>query len=570
MQQSQVSSDATSPVKLPKLKRIFNLYLFFFYFSGITHVILQATDSSSFIGLRQALYMSLLWLVPVLLFPKKTKLIAGGIGVVLWATSLLSVAYFCIYHQELSQSVLYILFESNTTESSEYVAQYFKWWMPLVYIAHTVVAFILWRRLNPVYLNFRMKTGLSLVIIGCVLGLPFVNDFYLSKFSFAKTIDRMQRKMEPAEPWQLVMGYVQYKKQLGNMQKLLAKNKQLPPLANLVDRDAGKPGTLVLVIGESSNRQHWGLYGYGRDTTPNLSKMKNELQVFTHVLSPRASTIEALEQVLTFADRDNPDAVMTQPSLINLMKQAGYKTYWITNQQTITKRNTMLAYFSQLADVQRYTNNTRYQNSRAYDSNVFKPFSEALNDPAPRKFIVVHLLGTHMKYEYRYPPEFDHFKDRAGLLDALNDSKAQIVNTYDNAVRYNDFVLATLIKELKAKNQRSMLTFLSDHGEDVYDSPPFDFVGRNEGKPSIAMFAVPMFLWSSEKWQDDVGKDSRFALNRKYSSAYFEHTWSELVGLTYTGFDETKSLVSLNFIARPTWIGDPAFRTGMREISEPE
>jgi len=32
---------------------------------------------------------------------------------------------------------------------------------------------------------------------------------------------------------------------------------------------------------------------------------------------------------------------------MNIMKQAGYRTYWITNQQTLTKRNTMLTNFSE-------------------------------------------------------------------------------------------------------------------------------------------------------------------------------------------------------------------------------
>ncbi|MFO6427989.1 hypothetical protein ACLBOM_34695 [Escherichia coli] len=30
---------------------------------------------------------------------------------------------------------------------------------------------------------------------------------------------------------------------------------------------------------------------------------------------------------------------------MNMMKQAGYKTFWITNQQTMTARNTMLTVF---------------------------------------------------------------------------------------------------------------------------------------------------------------------------------------------------------------------------------
>ncbi|SNR93654.1 heptose-I-phosphate ethanolaminephosphotransferase [Methylobacillus rhizosphaerae] len=550
------------------LKSMFNLYLFFFYFSGVTHVLLQLTDATVFIGLRQAIYMSLIWIIPVLIFPERTRIITATIGIVLWISSLLSLAYFCVYHQEISQSVLYIIFESNVAESSEYISQYFKWWMPIIYITHTLMAYILWRRIQPVQLKMGTRFTASLLIIAFVFLVPFIKDRCINHLPWDGVLDNLQRRMEPAEPWQLIMGYFQYQRQLGNMEALLDKNRSLPPLQDFHDDFANQPGTLVLVIGESSTRMHWGLYGYPRNTTPNLDKLKNKLHIFTHVVSPRASTIEALEQVLTFADRDHPDAVMTQPSLMNMMKQAGYKTFWITNQQTITKRNTMLAYFSQLADVQHYTNNSRYQNSREYDSNVFAPFDQALADPAQRKFIVVHLLGTHMKYEYRYPPEFDFFQDQSGLPSWLDQEQIDIVNTYDNAVRYNDFVLATLIKKLDAQQQRSMLTFLSDHGEEVYDTPPHDFLGRNEGKPTLPMFAIPMFIWTSPLWQQNSHIDFSSTLDRVYSSAYFEHTWSDLAGLNYLGFDASKSLVNKQFTQRPTWIGDPSFRKGMRQISQ--
>jgi heptose-I-phosphate ethanolaminephosphotransferase len=91
--------------------------------------------------------------------------------------------------------------------------------------------------------------------------------------------------------------------------------------------------------------------------------MKDQLQVFNNVITPRPYTIEALQQVLTFADEDNPDLYLTTPSLVSMMKQAGYKTFWITNQQTMTKRNTMLTTFSEQADEQVYLNNNRNQNA---------------------------------------------------------------------------------------------------------------------------------------------------------------------------------------------------------------
>ena len=119
-------------------------------------------------------------------------------------------------------------------------------------------------------------------------------------------------------------------------------------------------------------------------------------------------------------------AIIT-PSLVSVMKQAGYKTFWVTNQQTMTKRNTMLTTFSEQADEQVYLNNNRNQNARQYDGDVLAPFSKALADPAERKFIVVHLLGTHMSYQYRYPPTFDKFVDRTGVPAGLNDA-FEVVN----------------------------------------------------------------------------------------------------------------------------------------------
>ncbi len=548
--------------------KLSKLYLFFFYFSGITHFLLQITDSTIFIGFRQAVYMSLLWLVPVMLWPHRTKLIAGLIGVVLWITSLISLGYFCIYGQEFSQSVLFIMFESNPAESSEYIAQYFKWWMLPVFAGHTLIAWWLWRRIEPPTLSPRAALMASLIILTFLFAFPIFKESVIKQESWAEVVDKLQRRMEPAEPWQMVIGYLQYRKQLGSMQALLDKNKKLPPITNLQDRDATLPATLVLVIGESTNRQHMSLYGYPRQTTPRLDAIREQLIVFDKVVSPRPFTIESLEQILTFADQENPDLSLQKPSLMNMMKQAEYKTYWITNQQTISKRNTMLTNFSKQMDVQHYMNHSRAQNSREYDANVFKPFREVLADDAPRKFIVVHLLGTHMKYDYRYPPEFARFNDRNGIPAAISDDKVAAINAYDNAVLYNDYIVSTLQETLKARNERSLMVFFADHGEDVYDTPPHNFLGRNEEKPTMAMYAVPMLMWLSPAWQASIDHDFRALTQRPYSLAHFIHTWSDLVGLRHDEFVPEKSLINAAFAPHPLWVGNPKDKAGLRQLQE--
>ena len=124
------------------------LFLFFWCFSGLTQALILATDTSGFTGFRQAFLLSGLWLIPVLLFPARTRTLAAVIGVMLWLASLPALFYFLVYGQEFSQSVIFIMFESNAAEASEYLTQYMTWWIPLVLLAYAAVAWLIWRRLR--------------------------------------------------------------------------------------------------------------------------------------------------------------------------------------------------------------------------------------------------------------------------------------------------------------------------------------------------------------------------------------------------------------------------------------
>jgi heptose-I-phosphate ethanolaminephosphotransferase len=308
------------------------------------------------------------------------------------------------------------------------------------------------------------------------------------------------------------------------------------------------------------------LYGYGRKTTPGLDSIRDDLHVFKNIVSSRPYTIEVLQQVLTFADQEHPDLYLTKPSLMNMMKQAGYKSYWITNQQTMTERNTMLTTFSKQTDVQVYLNNRASQDSSQFDSAVFEPFKEALKDPAPKKFIVIHLLGAHMKYRYRYPSDYERFVDRTGVPDWLKDSQLLSYNQYDNALLFNDHVVKTLVDQFAETKSNGFLVYFADHGEDVFDSAEHNFNGRNESSPTYSMYAVPFLMWSSEQWKASHGMNFRKYLDREYSTMDFIHTWSDLAGLSYTGFDPSRSVVNEKFAERPLWVGDPAAPKALKDL----
>ncbi len=560
------SSESSSATKAFSWGSFWRHYLFFFYFSGLYQIIIFSSGVAGGVGLRQAIYMSFLWLIPILLLPKYTKLISGAIGLVLWGTSLMTMGYLALYGQDFSQSVLYIIFESNFSESKEFLESYFKWWMVPAFIIYSLIPYVLWKTNQALYTTAKMRTVLVLTLSFVVVW-PSFNRLVIKQSSVDYAIAGQMNRMEPAAPWHLVMGYMKYKKTLAAIEKNLLANENLAPLENLRERNAVDKNTLVLVIGESTNRQRMSLYGYNRKTTPMLDALKGELLVFDNVYSPRPYTIETLQQVLTFADQKNPDLYLERPTLINMMKQAGYKTYWITNQQTQTKRNTMLTTFSRQADEQVYLNNNRSQDSSQYDGVVIKPFEKILKSAEAKKFIVIHLLGTHRKYHYRYPDDFAAFEGKNDVPKWLDSDQVEEYNEYDNAILYNDYVVAQLIKTLKENDDKGMLTYFSDHGEEVYDNPEKLFAGRNEGSPSSPMYTVPFIIWCSDAWQkENVIENIDSIVHRAYSTSDFIYTWSDLVGIKFKGDDLSRSLVSPLFSQHPIWIGDPSRPKSLRDL----
>ncbi len=538
---------------------LFAYYLFFAYFSVVDQAIVYFSGIADLFGLVQAFVMSLLWLVPLLIFPGRARMIAGAIGVALWFSSLISLGYLAIYHQEFSQGVIFTLFESNWAESSEYLESYFAWWMVPAFILYSLLPWLMWRRLKPLQLasGTRLALAVGVFLVVCWPGLgPWALKGAPPELALRLQADHM----EPVAPWQLVIGYAKYRDALQATENRLLSEAGHRALPGLSDRNHDTANTLVLVIGESTSSRRMGLYGYSRETTPRLSALAPELLVFDQVYASRPYTIESLEQVLSFADQTHPKRYLQSPTLIEIMKQAGYRTYWITNQQTQTRRNTLLTTFSKQADEQIYLNNNRSQNSARYDEVVLRPFQDILNNEVPKKFILVHLIGTHRAYHYRYPERFNVFEKRDDTPPWLRKARQRReYNDYDNAVLYNDYVVANLIQRLKQSGENGFLVYFADHGEEVYDFPGRPFAGRNERAPTLPMYSVPFLIWRSESWKrrNPVDDPARMR-HRLYSLSDFIYTWLDLAGISFEGFDPGRSIVNRAYRPHPVLIGDPA------------
>ena len=99
-----------------------------------------------------------------------------------------------------------------------------------------------------------------------------------------------------------------------------------------------KIANIVLIIGESAQRDKMQIYGHYLPNTPIFSAIHAQnpqnLLVFDNVISSQVTTFESLSQVLTFANQDNLDKKWFEYlNVVDAMRLGGYKTAVISNQE---------------------------------------------------------------------------------------------------------------------------------------------------------------------------------------------------------------------------------------------
>jgi len=545
-------------------KAFFRSYLFICFFSLFFISLTAASGLTSLSAVKYVLVYSLVWMLLPLWLPRVTRPWLWSIGVICWASSLLKLGYFAIYKMEMSQSVFFTLFESNTAEGSEFFANYFHWWMIPALLAYSGVAIALGRGVQPFQLGQKTRVAITAVMAFAFVEPAFSHWQGANAATAASIARKLTDRNSGIEPWQVAISYLRYRNELHEVQGLL-QAMATQTGAPLKQGDAHAQQTFVLVIGESTNRQRMSLYGYGRDTTPQLKAMSDKLLAFDNVITARPYTIESLRQALTFGNGVDPVLEMSKPNIVSLMRRAGFKTFWITNQQTISSRNTLLTAYSQMADEKIYLNNNRVQSSSHHDNVVLGPFEKALTDGADKKFIIVHLLGTHIGYEHRYPQNFALFEQKDSD-SVLSDTQQQIYNAYDNAVAYNDFIMSELVKRYQQRGPYGVMLYFSDHGEEVFDFRKFQ--GRNENDPTSYMYTVPFIVVPGQAWSDANGErlaQMRNAVHAPFTLANFIHAWCDLVTISEPDCNPQRSLFNENYVATPRMIGDPANPRGMRD-----
>lgn len=455
-----------------------------------------------------------------LLFNTKWRQFFQALGYVVFVfTNLLESIYFYLFKANLSASSIFILLETNVAEAREFAEFYLSpviIFMLFLFLSFLIVFFIVkpFIKITPYYRFQKWIYALGIVlplVLMIYKGYQQYNFLYLSVESVFEYIDE-QEKMS------------QY-----NIDKPLA------DISGFKLKKQVDTATYVLVIGESTTRRRMSVYGYDRQTTPFLDSLKSDLWLYKDVISSHAFTIGALKDALTL----NSLSTDTDFSIIQLMNQAGFKTFWISNQRPIGQYESLVTQIA-LGSDKYLTKNTALDGSITPHDEVLLPeFQKALKDTAAKKFIVLHPLGTHLLYSDRYPESFEKFKGKSpAKFD--HPQAHQRSNSYDNAVLYHDYFLKEVHQSIARLKHPSYLFYFADHGDEVYES--IDFSGHVDENPTKSMYDIPFFIWMNQAFKTQ--SQLQYFPQKPYRLKDFMHSLSDLNGIYFKQYDSTKSIFS--------------------------
>ncbi|NEX62439.1 phosphoethanolamine transferase [Noviherbaspirillum galbum] len=308
---------------------------------------------------------------------------------------------------------------------------------------------------------------------------------------------------------------------------------------------------VVMVIGESSRFDRWSLNGYGRETNPLLKQEANVVSLADMVTAVSATRLSVPVLVSRKPARKSLQAGFSEKSFLTAFKEAGFKTWWLSNQMSFGQFDTPISVFAKEADVVQFLNLGGFTNQSSYDDVLLAPLRAALREPARKKLIVLHTLGSHWNYSHRYPQEFD--KWQPSLFGIANPAytnanmKPQINNSYDNSILYTDWLLSQVINTLKSPGQKASLMYVADHGQTLYDGTcSLAFHGHNTQHE----FHVPSLVWYSDAYAESHPDKVRQLLHHKRTRLSTEnvfHSLLDMAAIQYPGEQPEWSFFNAKF-----------------------
>lgn len=278
------------------------------------------------------------------------------------------------------------------------------------------------------------------------------------------------------------------------------------------------PGTIILVIGESSSRDYMKMYtpDFPYDDTPWQGSLYADpnFNVFKHAYSSYVQTVPTLERALTERNQYDDKPFFDSTTIIDVAKKAGYHTSWLSNQGVYGEYDTAISLIAKASDTPRWAHES-YSFSDQYDGALLPLLKDV--KPNQNNFIVIHIMGSHIYYNDRYPHEFSKWK---------KGPNPDGIEAYANSQLYTDWLLQEIYTYAKDNLNLQAMVYFSDHGENIKTS-------HNPDIFNFGMTRIPMWVYLSPTYRNAYPDTANTLKN--HETQYFTNDllYDMLVGILH-------------------------------------
>lgn len=281
------------------------------------------------------------------------------------------------------------------------------------------------------------------------------------------------------------------------------------------EHSATAPEVYVMVVGETARAHNFSLYGYPRNTNPLLSKTPG-IKAFPNVTTQSNTTHKSVPMLLSAASAEDFERLFHEKGILAAFKEAGFHTVFISNQ---LPNHSFIDFLGEQADEHYFLKKEDALQGNHYDEDLLQKLDEILPKADAsssahyhyryrKLFVVLHSYGSHFNYQERYPCSFAYFKPDS-RSEAKPENRRDLLNAYDNTIRYTDYILHGIIERLQKwegvqtktdgvyDQPTSAMLYTSDHGENIFDDNRHLFL-HAAPKASDYELHVPFIIWTSE------------------------------------------------------------------------
>ncbi len=217
----------------------------------------------------------------------------------------------------------------------------------------------------------------------------------------------------------------------------------------------------IFVIGESQVLDHMQIYGYSRETTPNLQDLHKQKKVipFSKTISIGNKTRLSVPYMLSGLMGPEPNGIIYQiPNLFDYTKAAGYTNLFISSQDL--RWGGLLKLFDSpsidiLLDGNTFSPSVDVH--KGIDDLVLLPKALSILEKQQSPFLLVlQMDGSHYPYNIHSPDSLKKF---------LPEEDPNSINAYDNTLLVTDKYLSQLYHYISREHPNTYIFFCADHGQ---------------------------------------------------------------------------------------------------------